>query len=407
MTPAAPAASTGPAPAAYTIALLPGDGIGVEVTAQAVRVLEEAARLTGVRLDFDEIPAGAAYYREHGRDWPEGSQERCAAADAILLGAIGLPAREGRHGSLLRADGKMAGWSAIVGNRIRLDLFANVRPVRLYPGVRHYVSGSHKQVWDPENVDMVFVRENTEDLYAGSGGILSPGGVAQVATDTRIVTRASSERVIRLAFETAMARQGAPGDKTRRVTCVVKDNILYGCRLFVAVLEEVGAEYPQVEVETILVDAFTQWLVRRPEHYDVVVAPNMFGDIVTELGSALQGGMGVSVGCNIGARHGMFEPIHGSAPKHAGRNRVNPLAAILSAGQALQWLGGRRDDPRLLRAAGAIEAAVRDVLAAGEPLTYDLVGTERAAPTTAVTAAVVARLVDRPAGRLPARVVDA
>jgi 3-isopropylmalate dehydrogenase len=389
------------APAAdpYRIALLPGDGIGVEVTAQAVQVLEAVGGLTDLRFDFDEIPAGAAYYREHGRDWPEGSEERCASADAILLGAIGLPAQEGGHGSLLRSDGKMAGWSAIVGNRIKLDLYANVRPVKLYPGVRHYVSGSHKQVWDPENVDMVFIRENTEDLYAGSGGILAPGGVAQVATDTRIVTRASSERVIRLAFETAMAREGAPGDKTRRVTAVVKDNILYGCRLFVKVLEEVGAEYPQVEVETILVDAFTQWLVRRPEHYDVVVAPNMFGDIITELGSALQGGMGVSVGCNVGARHGMFEPIHGSAPKHAGKNRVNPLASILSAAQALLWLGTRRSDPELLRAAGAVEAAVCDVLAAGEPLTYDMVGTERAAPMTAVTSAVVDRLAEH----LPAR----
>ncbi|MBM9507310.1 isocitrate/isopropylmalate dehydrogenase family protein [Actinacidiphila acididurans] len=389
------------APAAdpYRIALLPGDGIGGEVTAQAVQVLEAVGGLTDLRFDFDEIPAGAAYYREHGRDWPEGSEERCASADAILLGAIGLPAQEGGHGSLLRSDGKMAGWSAIVGNRIKLDLYANVRPVKLYPGVRHYVSGSHKQVWDPENVDMVFIRENTEDLYAGSGGILAPGGVAQVATDTRIVTRASSERVIRLAFETAMAREGAPGDKTRRVTAVVKDNILYGCRLFVKVLEEVGAEYPQVEVETILVDAFTQWLVRRPEHYDVVVAPNMFGDIITELGSALQGGMGVSVGCNVGARHGMFEPIHGSAPKHAGKNRVNPLASILSAGQALLWLGTRRSDPELLRAAGAVEAAVCDVLAAGEPLTYDLVGTERAAPMTAVTSAVVDQLAEH----LPAR----
>lgn len=388
-----------PAADPYRIVLLPGDGIGVEVTAQAVQVLEAVGGLTGLRFDFDEIPAGAAYYREHGRDWPEGSEERCASADAILLGAIGLPAQEGGHGSLLRSDGKMAGWSAIVGNRIKLDLYANVRPVKLYPGVRHYVSGSHKQVWDPENVDMVFIRENTEDLYAGSGGILAPGGVAQVATDTRIVTRASSERVIRLAFETAMARQGAPGDKTRRVTAVVKDNILYGCRLFVKVLEEVGAEYPQVEVETILVDAFTQWLVRRPEHYDVVVAPNMFGDIITELGSALQGGMGVSVGCNVGARHGMFEPIHGSAPKHAGKNRVNPLASILSAGQALLWLGTRRSDPELLRAAGAVEAAVCDVLAAGEPLTYDMVGTERAAPMTAVTGAVVDRLAEH----LPAR----
>ncbi len=376
----------------YRIVLLPGDGIGVEVTAQARRVLETVQKLTDIRFDFDEIPAGAAYYRDHGRDWPEGSEERCAAADAILLGAIGLPKEEGKHGSLLRTDGKMAGWSAIVGNRVRLDLFANVRPVKLFPGVKHLISGTHRQVWEPECVDMVFIRENTEDLYAGSGGILAPGGTAQVATDTRIVTRASSERVIRLAFETAMKRDGAPGDGVKRVTCVVKDNILFGCRLFVSVFEEIGAEYPEVERDTILVDAFTQWLVRRPEHYDVVVATNMFGDIVTELASALQGGMGMSVGCNVGTDHGMFEPIHGSAPKHSGKDRVNPMAAILSAAEAARWLGARHDDAGLTAAGDAIEAAVREVIATGGPLTYDMVGTEHAAPMSTVTTAIIERL---------------
>ena len=379
----------------YRIALLPGDGIGVEVTAQARRVLEAAQTSTGVRFDFDEIPAGAAYYRDHGRDWPEGSEERCADADALLLGAIGLPAEQGRHGSLLRADGRMAGWSAIVGNRLRLDLFANVRPVKLFPGVKHLISGTHRQVWDSADVDMVFIRENTEDLYAGSGGILAPGGVGQVATDVRIVTRASSERVVRLAFETAMKRGGAPADGVRRVTCVVKDNILFGCRLFVSVFEEIGAQYPEVERETILVDAFTQWLVRRPEHYDVVLATNMFGDIITELASALQGGMGMSVGCNVGVGHGMFEPIHGSAPKHAGMDRANPMAAILSAAEAARWLGLRHADPELEAVGDAVEAAVREVVAAGAPLTYDLVGAEAGAPMSEVTTAVVDRLVRR------------
>ncbi|WNI18789.1 isocitrate/isopropylmalate dehydrogenase family protein [Actinacidiphila sp. ITFR-21] len=383
----------------YRIVLLPGDGIGAEVTADAVRVLTEAGRLTGTRFAFEEIPAGAEYYRQHGRDWPEGSEQRCADADAILLGAIGLPASEDAHGSLLRADGRMAGWSAIVGNRLKLDLFANVRPVRLFPGVQHLISGTHKQVWEPENVDMVFIRENTEDLYAGSGGLLAPGGVGQVATDTRIVTRASSERVIRLAFETAMRREGAPEDKARRVTCVVKDNILHGCRLFVSVFDEIGAEYPEVQRETILVDAFTQWLLRRPEHYDVVVTTNMFGDIVTELASALQGGMGISVGCNVGTRHGMFEPIHGSAPKHVGHDRVNPLAAVLSAAEAARWLGAQHTDPDATRAGDLIEAAVANLLAAGRPLTYDMVGYEHAAPRSAVTDAVVERLA---AGRTPA-----
>lgn len=383
----------------YRIVLLPGDGIGAEVTEDAARVLTEAGRLTGTRFTFEEIPAGADYYRRHGRDWPEGSEERCAQADAILLGAIGLPAEGDAHGSMLRADGRMAGWSAIVGNRLKLDLFANVRPVRLFPGVQHFISGAHKQVWEPENVDMVFIRENTEDLYAGSGGLLAPGGVGQVATDTRIVTRASSERVIRLAFETAMRREGAPEDKARRVTCVVKDNILHGCRLFVSIFDEIASEYPQVQGETILVDAFTQWLLRRPEHYDVIVTTNMFGDIVTELASALQGGMGISVGCNVGTRHGMFEPIHGSAPRHSGHDRVNPLAAVLSAAEAARWLGGQHSDPDAGRTGDLIEAAVADLLAAGGPLTYDMVGHEHAAPRSAVTGAVIDRLT---AGRTAA-----
>lgn len=375
----------------YRVVLLPGDGIGTEVTAQARTVLETVARHTGVRFDFEEIPCGARYFQEHGRDWPEGSELRCRLADVILLGAIGLPAGDGRS-TVLRPDGKMAGWSAIVGNRVNLDLWANVRPVKLYPGVRHMISGRHQQVWEPGNVDMVFVRENTEDLYAGSGGTLAPGGRAQVATDTRIVTRASSERIIRLAFQLASQRDGAPKDGRKRVTCVVKDNILHGCRFFVSILEEIGAQYPDVEHEVVLVDAFTQWLVRQPEHYDVVVSTNMFGDIITDLASALQGGMGMSVGCNVGGRHGMFEPIHGSAPRHAGRDRVNPMGAILAGGEALKWLGGRKEDPDLVRAGEEVEAAVVRVLAKGRPLTYDLVGRADAAPSSEVTAAVVEEL---------------
>lgn len=375
----------------YVIALLPGDGVGVEVVAHACRVLEALAEQDGLALDFDEIPGGAQYFLAHGRDWPQNAERRCAEADAIILGAVGWPVPEGR-GTAMRPDGKMAGWSAIVGNRIGLDLYANIRPVKLLPGVRHLISGTHKQVWEPENVDMVFIRENTEDLYAGAGGTLAPGGNAQVAIDTRIITRRATERIIRLAFDTAMKPDRSRADGVRRVTCVVKDNILYGCRLFVQILEELGAHYPEVEREVVLVDAFTQWLIRQPEHYDVVVAPNMFGDIITELASALQGGMGMSVGCNIGDRHGMFEPIHGSAPKHVGRDRVNPMATVLAAAEALKWLGGQRSDGALVSAGERIDAAVREVVRRGETLTYDLVGPERAASGSAVTAAILHEL---------------
>ncbi|WP_158850988.1 isocitrate/isopropylmalate dehydrogenase family protein [Saccharothrix deserti] len=374
----------------YSIALLPGDGVGVEVVAHARRVLDAVAAHRGLDLAYDEIPGGARYFLEHGRDWPDGAEQRCAAADAILLGAIGWPAPDG-SGTALRPDGKMAGWSAIVGNRIGLDLYANVRPVKLLPGVRHLISGRHRQVWEPEDVDMVFFRENTEDLYAGVGGMMKAAGTSEVAIDTRIVTRPASERIIRRAFEAAALR--ARVDGVRRVTCVVKDNVLHGCRLFVRVFHEIGEEFPDVEREVVLVDAFTQWLVRRPEHYDVVVAPNMFGDIITELASALQGGMGMSVGCNIGDRHGMFEPIHGSAPKHVGRDRVNPMATVLAAAEMLRWLGDRHSDDASTAAAEDVYSAVRTVLGKGETLTYDLVGPERAASGSAVTSAIIAELV--------------
>jgi isocitrate/isopropylmalate dehydrogenase len=375
----------------YTIALLPGDGIGGEVVGHARRVLEAVAEQDDLQLAFDEVPGGALYFLAHGRDWPEGAERRCREADAIILGAVGWPTPGGR-GTAMRPDGKMAGWSLIVGNRLGLDLYANVRPVKLLPGVRHSISGVFKQVWEPENVDIVFLRENTEDLYAGAGGVLAPGGEAQVAVDSRIITRRATERIIRMAFEAALKRSPAREDGVRRVTCVVKDNILHGCRLFVRILDEVGELYPEVEREVVLVDAFTQWLVRRPEHYDVVVAPNMFGDVITELAAALQGGLGLSVGCNIGDEHGMFEPIHGSAPKHVGRDRVNPMAAILAGAEALKWLGERRADHPLAAAGDRVEAAVREVLRQGETLTYDLVGPELAASGSAVTDAVVREL---------------
>ncbi|MFC3456262.1 isocitrate/isopropylmalate dehydrogenase family protein [Amycolatopsis speibonae] len=370
----------------YKIALLPGDGIGIEVIAQARRVLEAAAELDRIELEFDEIPGGAQYYLEHGVDWPEGSRERCAAADAIMLGAIGWPAPDG-SGTILRSDGKMAGWEAIVGNRAKLELYANIRPVKLLPGVQHMISGTHRQIWEPENVDMVFVRENSEDLYAGIGGTRTIAGTPQVALDTRVITRQATERIMRTAFEEAMARPART--RGRRVTCVVKDNVLQGCRLFTGVFHEIGQDYPDVERDIVLVDAFTQWLVRYPELYDVVVAPNMFGDIITELASVLQGGVGMAVGCNVGDHHGMFEPIHGSAPRIAGQDKANPLAAILAAAHALKWMSGRHADPTLTVAGERIDTAVQSVLREGRTLTYDLVPAAQSSSTSAVATAVI------------------
>jgi isocitrate/isopropylmalate dehydrogenase len=380
----------------YDIVILPGDGIGVEVAAEARALLEAVTGATGAGLAIEEIPCGGKFYLEHGsRDWPEGAEARCRAADAILLGAVGWPAPDGR-GPVTMADGRMAGYSPVIGNRVALDLYANVRPVKLLPGVRHGISGAFAQVWRPDHVDMVILRENTEGLYAGMGGVLSPGGVDTVATDTRVITRAASARIIRRAFELARERgKGAPKDGVKRVTCIVKNNVLFGCKLFAQIFAEIGEEFPDVEQDVAIVDAFTQWLVTQPERYDVCVTTNMFGDIVTDLASVLQGGMGMAVGCNLGDDHAMFEPIHGSAPPLAGKDAANPMAMLLATAECLAWLGRRHDDARLRGAGAAVEAAVADIALAGAPLTADLVGAEKAAGLAAVGAAVRAAAVTR------------
>ncbi len=375
----------------YSIVLLPGDGTGIEIAVQARRLLDLVAKKTSTSFDIEEIPCGGQYYLEHGRDWPEGSEAKCDAADVCLLGAVGWPSPTG-HGPVTMPDGNMAGWSPVIGNRTRQDLYANIRPVKLYEGVKARISGERKQVWDPKNVDMLFIRENTEDLYAGIGGILAPGGRGVVATDTRIITRHASERAIKLAFEMSMKRSGAPKDGKKRVTCIVKDNVLDGCRFFEQIFLEIGADYPEVEKDVAIVDAFTQWLLGQPEYYDVLVTTNMFGDIVTDLASVLQGGMGMAVGCNVGDDRAMFEPIHGSAPRHAGKDKVNPMAMILATGEGLRWLGDKKDDPGLRKAGDAIEDAVKAVLKKGETLTYDIVGEAKAAKMSEVGTAILAEL---------------
>ncbi len=380
---------------AYKLVSLPGDGTGPEVMREGMRVLEAVSRPLGVEWQVEEIPCGGKFYLEHGsRDWPEGSEEKCAGADLILLGAVGWPDPHGSGGPVIMSNGKMAGYSPVIGNRIKLNLYANIRPVKLYNGVRHRVHGTHKQIWEPGKVDIVFLRENTEGLYSQTGGKLSPGGKTDVAIDTRVITRRASEQIIRHAFELCRARpQGAPKDGKKRVTAIVKDNVLHGCQLFRDIFFEIGKEYPEIEKETAIVDAFTQWLLGQPEYYNVCVTTNMFGDIVTDLASVLQGGMGMAVGANVGREHGMFEPIHGSAPKHAGKDKVNPMAMILAVKEGLDWLGLRKQDERLRQAAAAIETAVVGLLEAGEPLTYDIAGEAKAARCSEVGAAIAQRAV--------------
>ena len=359
---------------------LAGDGIGVEVMAEARRMLDALVEVFGFDLRIEDIPCGGRYYLESGRrrDWPEGSAQRCADADVILLGAVGWPDPEAR-GPVTMSDGRMAGYSPVIGNRSRLDLYANVRPVALYPGIQHKIHDRLSQVWLPEKVDMVFVRENTEGLYAGIGGALERGGQRPVAIDNRVTTREATDRVLRFAFELCRRRgRGAPADGKQRVTAIVKDNVMAGCRLFRDAFFELGADYPEIELEKNIVDAFTQWLIKSPERYDVLVTSNLFGDIVTDLASVLQGGMGLAVGCNLGDEHGMFEPIHGSGPDIAGKDQANPMAMVLALKESLDWLGARRGDPELTRAAELIERAVRAQVLAGEVLTADILGAERA-----------------------------
>jgi isocitrate/isopropylmalate dehydrogenase len=370
--------------ASYDLVLLPGDGIGVEVIGHARQLLEIITSGTGVAFSIDEIPCGGRFFLEHGsRDWPEDAETRCAAADAILLGAVGWNGPDGAPVSWRDADGqvKMAGWSPVIGNRLKLDLYANVRPVRCLLGTKHGLSGTFREVWAPETVDMTIIRENTEGLYSGISE-----RTADRATDLRVITRRASERVIRTAFELSRQRnKGAPGDGKRRVTCIVKHNVLAGCRLFLEVFREVGAAYPDIEPDVAIVDSFAMFVLTQPERYDVCVTTNLFGDILTDLASVLQGGMGMAVGCNLGDDHAMFEPIHGSAPPLAGKDRANPMAMLLATGEAMAWLGRRFSDERLLHAHQAIEAAVATLVERGEPLTTDLGGK---APQSVVAAAV-------------------
>ena len=381
----------------YDLVILPGDGIGHEVMDQALKVLDAVSRAYKVEFGQKTIACGGRFYLEHGsRDWEEGAEEACAASDLILLGAVGWPDPDGDGAPVRFPDGRMAGFSPVIGNRVNLDLYANLRPVKLYPGVRHRIHGQPVQVWQEGRVDMVFVRENTEGLYVPMGGILSRGGHEEVATDTRVITRFASERVIRFACELARARdRGAPDDGVRRITSIAKDNVLKGCIFFQRCFHRIVAEYEDLTPDTAIIDAFTQWLIGKPEYYNVLVTTNMFGDIVTDLASVLQGGMGLAAGCNVGDSHAMMEPIHGSAPKHAGKDRANPMAMLLATKEGLQWLGHKHTDDRLLSAAAAIEDSVAQQLAAGKTLTYDLVGESEASTCNAVGDAIAARIDNR------------
>ncbi len=369
--------------AGYAVAVFPGDGTGPEVVREGLKVLDALAEGGPAPWRTTSYPGGGQYYLARGKEWEPEAEAAARAADAIVVGAVGWP------GAVL-PNGDLAGRALVLGLREGLDLYANVRPCRLYPGVTHRISGAYRTVWEPKNVDLVIVRENTEDLYTPARGRLRRAGETEVAIDTRVVTRRGTERIVRYAYELAGRRgRGAPEDGVRRVTCIDKSNVLEGCRFFRETFDRVGAEYPELARDYAYVDAFTQWLVRNPEHYNVAVAPNMMGDNVTDLAAVLQGGMGFACGANVGAEHAMFEPVHGSAPKHAGKNEVNPFATFFAVEQMLRWLAERHADRAVLAQADRLERAVAATLASGTARTYDQGGsTTTSAAGDRVAAAV-------------------
>ncbi|PLZ01390.1 3-isopropylmalate dehydrogenase [Burkholderia sp. WAC0059] len=353
----------------YDIAVIDGDGIGPEVCQAAVAVLKEACGDS--RLNLIALDGGAAHYQKSGEVLPEDTFDACRRADAMLHGAAGLP-------GVTYPDGTEVGNDLHLRLRFRLDLFANMRPVKLHPGVVSPLAGRKGG-----EIDYVIVRENTEGLYASRGG-----GIVlrdSVATDTIVITREGTARVAKFALELSRRRNGAPRDGKRRLTVCDKANILRSYAFFRAVCTETASAFPDVELDFSYADAMTVHLVKRPDFYDVIVAENMFGDVISDLGAATIGGMGLSPSAELGDTHGLFQGAHGSAPDIAGQNAASPLATILSAALMLDWLGERHDDASLREAGGRIDAAVSRVLAEREVVPRDLGGN---ASCTAVTEAV-------------------
>jgi len=343
-------------------AILPGDGIGIDVTREAVKVLRAVAEASGVDLELTDFDYGADRYLKTGETLPDEALEELKGFDAIYMGALGDP----------RIPDMRHARDILLGTRFKLDLYMNLRPVRCLSDRLSPLKGR-----DAADIDFVVFRENTEGLYVGMGGIFKKGTADEVAIQEDVNTRKGVERIIRAAFEYAV-KHGR-----KRVTMSDKSNALrYGHDLWQRVFAEVGEEYPAIECNHLYVDALAMQLVKDPTKFDVIVTCNMFGDIVTDIGAQLQGGLGMAASGNI--RPGstsMFEPVHGSAPKYAGTDKANPFAAILTAGMMLDHVGHADEGAR-------VENAVKDCLDAGE-CTAD-VGGELG---TAATGDAVARRV--------------
>ena len=356
----------GTAPDPLQIAVIRGDGIGPELVSSALEVLDAVASAQGFDVEVREEPGGADHYRTTGQPLGEGALAHLRAVDGVLKGPVGLP-------QVRRPDGTEGG---VLGGVMRtgLDTYANVRPVRLLPGVE----GATRH--EPGDIDYVIVRENTEGLYLSRGA-----GVAtrDAACDQMLITRRGVERVSRFALDLARTRAGAPLDGVRRVTCVDKSNVLRSFALFRKVFDEVATGYPDVATDHLYADAAAHALVVEPSRFDVLVMENFLGDILSDLGAATVGGLGMCPSGNIGDDSAYFEPIHGSAPTIAARDLANPVSQILSLAMLLSHSGHTEAAARVSR---AVEAAFSDgevrLLRNGSP--------ERG--TRSVTAAVVERL---------------
>jgi len=321
----------------YRVAVIPGDGTGPEVVREALKVLTTVAAEEGFGVETFPYDLGGDRYLKTGEILPDGVVDELRGFDAILLGAIGHP--DVTPGVLEKG--------LLLELRFQLDQYVNLRPVILYPGVDTPLKDK-----GPEDIDFVVVRENTEGLYAGAGGILRKGTAHEVAVQESVNTRMGVERCIRFAFEYCRKR-----DRKKKLTLCGKTNVLtYAFNLWERAFYEVAREYPDIQTDYAHVDATCMWMVKNPEWFDVIVTDNMFGDIITDLGAMIQGGMGIAAGGNLNPQGvSMFEPIGGSAPKYTGKNVINPLAAIAAAQMMLEHLG---ED----KAARRVEDAIRVVL---------------------------------------------
>ncbi len=320
----------------YSIAVIAGDGIGPEVTREAFNVLNAAEEVFGFKTKRTIYPFGSEHYLKTKEIFPETAFEEVKQHNAIYLGAIGDP----------RLPVGLIEYGIIAKMRFELDLYINLRPIKLFDEALCPLKDKK-----PEDIDMVIVRENTEDAYSGAHGFTHKGQHHEVATQTMIYTRIGVERAIRYAFEVARER-----NKRRQVTLIDKANAVRAQDIWTRTFEIVAKDYPDCKTEHAYIDAACMWMVKNPEWFDVAVTPNLFGDIITDLGAMIQGGMGIAASGNLHpGRVSLFEPIHGSAPKHAGKEVSSPIAAIMAISMMLDYLGQKP-------ASRAIEQVVIDLL---------------------------------------------